>query len=444
MDRSIVYPGSLPFDSDMLSLQRNVMVAEGFLAQAMLGNGPVVNGLACGPTSPASMSVVIGPGMIASQQYVDPNPYGSLGTDTTDQVVKVGVNTSSWATPIFTAPSAGNSVNILIEAAFSETDTGLLVLPYYDASNPTVAYSGPNNTGAAQNTQRIQRVALTAKVGLPYVTSGGTPNTPAVDSGNVALYVVTISSSTTSITSGNIVVAPGAPFIGGGSLLPGRLIGIQKWIAQGTYTYTPTPGTNATIWEVRGGAASAGGAAVTSATQMAAGSGGGSGAFVRHRATSGFAGAAVVVGQGGAAPAAGANNGADGTASSVTATGFTLNAPGGGHGLGCAAQSASFIVSGGSPGAVGTGGNLLNATGDQGGPAIGIIAGADYYLISGDGGEAEEGGGGASVGTTTAGNAGTTPGAGGSGAASGGSGAGGTAQPGGAGPDGGVWVWEFT
>ena len=62
MDRNIVYPGSIPLDTDLLSLNRNTMIALGCLAQAVLGSDPFVDGLACIPSSPPSMTVTVGPG----------------------------------------------------------------------------------------------------------------------------------------------------------------------------------------------------------------------------------------------------------------------------------------------------------------------------------------------------------------------------------------------
>ena len=37
MDRTIVYPGSIPLDTDLLRLNRNTMVALGALMKAVLG-----------------------------------------------------------------------------------------------------------------------------------------------------------------------------------------------------------------------------------------------------------------------------------------------------------------------------------------------------------------------------------------------------------------------
>ena len=45
MDRNIVYPGSIPLDTDLLATNRNAMVALGALMRAVLGPAPVIDGL---------------------------------------------------------------------------------------------------------------------------------------------------------------------------------------------------------------------------------------------------------------------------------------------------------------------------------------------------------------------------------------------------------------
>ena len=212
MDRQIVYPAAIPLDTDILSIQRNTMVALGFLAQAAIGSSTVVDGLACTPTTVPSMSVNVGPGSIFTLSTVDATAFGSLAADNTDALVKVGVNLAATAFTMTAPGTTGQSINYLIEAAFVEADGTPVALPYYNASNPAVPYSGPSNSGATQNTQRLQRVGLQLKTGSPATT--GTQVTPAVDSGYVALYVITVAYAQTTITSGNIAIASGAPFIG--------------------------------------------------------------------------------------------------------------------------------------------------------------------------------------------------------------------------------------
>lgn len=203
MDRQIVYPGQIPLETDLLNTNRNTMIALGKLAAAIFGTGGIVNGLAVGPTSPASLSVSVGAGEIYQLANVDDTAYSSLPADTTDTVVKQGIQLQP-ATLSCPAPStSGFSINYLIEAKFQSSDTGSVVLPYYNASNPQQAFSGPNDTGAAQAVTRAGTVSLQAKAGIAATT--GTQTTPAVDAGYIALAVVTVANGQATITSGNIV-----------------------------------------------------------------------------------------------------------------------------------------------------------------------------------------------------------------------------------------------
>ena len=167
MDRIIVYPGGIPLDTDLLSTNRNTMVAIGYLAQVVLGRGMVADGLACTPTAPASLTVTVAPGSIAQLSVLDALSYGSLPADSTDSLVKLGINTGPTSFALTAPTTSGQSVNYLIQATLQESDTAPIVLPYYNAANPSQPYSGPNNAGTAQNTQRIQRVQLELKAGAP-------------------------------------------------------------------------------------------------------------------------------------------------------------------------------------------------------------------------------------------------------------------------------------
>lgn len=106
----------------------------------------------------------------------------------------------------------------------------------------------------------------------------------------------------------------------------GRLIGVQVFSTAGTFTYTPTPGTNSVIPKVQAGGAGSGGLPATIASGAAYAPSGGAGAYGEGRYTSGFAGATITVGAGGVAGAAGANPGGAGGSSSF---GGLLSAPGG-------------------------------------------------------------------------------------------------------------------
>ncbi|MCE9565858.1 MAG: hypothetical protein K8U57_27855 [Planctomycetes bacterium] len=229
MDRPIIYVGQIPQDTDLLLTNKSTMIALGYLMQAVLGTGTLVDGLACTPTGPATMNVQVGSGSIYSQTTVDATAYGSIAADTTNLLVKQGVvmSTQTFACP---APvTAGQSVVYLVEAQYQDADTGSTVLPYYNASNPAVAYSGPNNTGVSQATIRQGLCKIQVKTGTPATT--GTQVTPAPDAGFTGLFAVTVANGAATITSGNIVQLATAPFIGP------KLTGILSTIQTGSPVY---------------------------------------------------------------------------------------------------------------------------------------------------------------------------------------------------------------
>jgi hypothetical protein len=148
------------------------------------------------------MSVSVAGGSLYAQNYVDLYAYGSLGTNT-NALYKQAVNLTATALGPFTAPTtAGQSVNILIEAGLLESDGSPVLLPYMNAANPSVPYGGPANNGVAQPTRRTVSVPLQAKVGTPAAT--GSQTTPAVDTGWTPIAVVTIAHGQSSIVAGNI------------------------------------------------------------------------------------------------------------------------------------------------------------------------------------------------------------------------------------------------
>jgi hypothetical protein len=215
MDRPIVFVDEVPLDTDFLTACKSTMIGLGMALQAILGGSTVLDGLACTPTGPASLTVLIGQGSIYSTVNVDGSAYGSLGSDTAHQIVKQGIvlgTTTLPATGIIGVPSTtGQSVNYLVQVQYQDVDTGATVLPYYDAANPAVAFSGPANAGTPQNNLRQGKVVIQLKAGVAATT--GTQVTPTPDSGFTGIWVITVANGATTITSGNIALYPGAPFI---------------------------------------------------------------------------------------------------------------------------------------------------------------------------------------------------------------------------------------
>ena len=221
MDRIIEYPLEQIVVDDFLNQRVADMIALGKLISALLGTQTAVEGLACTPTSPASMNVLVAPGQIFFLEAVDTTTYGDLSPTANifghniaanaATIMKQGLILSETTFALSAPSTSGDSVNYLISAAYQDQDTQDVVLNYFNSSNPSQPFQGPNNSGTAQPTLRQGKCVLTLTAGTAAAT--GTQQTPAVPSGNVGLYVITVAYGQTSITSSNISVYPGAPFL---------------------------------------------------------------------------------------------------------------------------------------------------------------------------------------------------------------------------------------
>ncbi|WP_244135840.1 gp53-like domain-containing protein [Burkholderia vietnamiensis] len=214
MDRQIVYAGQIPLETDLLNTNRNAYTALGMLIQDMFGTSTVFSGLGCVPTSPAGMTVNVNPGRVYSLQQRDPAAYSSLGQDTTNQIMKQGVLLSATNFSCPAPATSGYSVNYLISASFLEQDTNAVVLPYYNSTNPSQAFSGPpvngQSSGTAQNTTRQDTIQLTLTAGVAATT--GSQQTPATPTGQIPLWVITVAYGQSSITASSISAVSGSPF----------------------------------------------------------------------------------------------------------------------------------------------------------------------------------------------------------------------------------------
>ena len=409
MDRQIVYPGSIPLDTDVLSAQRNTMVALGYLAQMVLGTSSVVDGLSCTPTQPASMSVTVGPGSITQFSVIDANAYGSLPALPANSLVKMGINIDSTSFTLTAPTVSGQVISYLIEASLLESDAGATVLPYYNAANPAQPFSGPGNDGGVQTTERLQTVALAVKPG-PAVAIGG-QSVPAVDAGWLGLFIIDVVYGQQTITAANISVLPSAPFL--------------NWklpqLTPGTHNLVVFQPTNQGNWAVPSGVGAVkvrlwgGGGAGGNGFGGAGGGGAGGGYSEGYYSVSPGQIVEVSVGIGGAG---------SGASGSSTSFGSLASAGGGVAGTNGAANTVGL---GGSPGGEGAGSGLV-IPGSSGSDALNIGG----YFLSGLGGGSHASVGAPHVGglgsTSNNGQSGVGPGSGASGGV--GSGVGGQGGPG--------------
>lgn len=508
MDRVIVYPGAIPLETDILNAQKNSMIGQAKTSGALFGTTTTVNGLACTPTSPASMQVSVAAGEIYSLQNVDGTAYSSLSADTTHSILKQGIMLDAVSLSCPAPTTSGYSTNFLIQAIYQDTDANPVVLPYYNASNPTQAYSGPNNAGTTQNTTRKGVCTVAVKAGISATT--GSQTTPAPDSGYVGLWVVTVANGQTSITSTSISQAVNAPIMPAGGLVNalqnsslivgvdtgaanacvvsyspaiaalkdgmvlwfkaaaantgattlnvnglgaqpvvggaqsalqggeivangkccvvwsasstsfvliectggtlqvapasqsnhamqfgqsvGRLLNIRIFASSGTYTYTPTVGTNSIIADGAGAGGAGGGAAAAGSGNQSTGGGGSAGAWGRKRITSGFAGATITIGAGGVG-----NAGATGGTGGTTSFGSLLTLPGGVGGSVGAISSVASIGGGISSSATPSGFDV-GGFGQLGSPGIALSA---TSALGGAGGNSAYGMGASPTGANT-------------------------------------------
>ena len=384
MDRKIVYPGQIPLETDLLGTNQSTMVALSKLAAAILGTGGVVSGLAVGPNTPAALNVVVSPGEIYSLQNLEATPYSSLPADTSHTCVKQGILLDAVTLPCPAPTTAGFSINYLIEAAYADADVNPTTLPYYNASNPSQAYSGPNNTGAAQATTRAGQVQLQVKAGVAAAT--GSQTTPAVDVGFIALAVVTVANGQTTIVAGNISANVT------GSVMPKS---VREQIYTGRKATFATSGSFVVPYGVTtiyvtataagGGGGGGCGSAASQVNWPATGGGGGSGQSVIAQAFNVTPGQVIPItiggkglgGSGGGAGAAGTN----GTAGGNTVIGSLLTLSGGGPGTGGTSPTGT-----GGAGNGGAGFPCKGSPGSQGGSSGQGGTGASSRLGGGGGG----------------------------------------------------------
>jgi hypothetical protein len=231
VDRITVYSGEVPRTVDFLQAEQNTMVAGAKLAASVLGTTGVVDGFACTPNSPAALNVLLGGGTVYQVTSLEATTWSSLAADTTDQVVKQGIQLAQQTIALTPPGTAGFSQVFLIEVQYQDSDSGSTVLPYFNAANPNSPFSGPGNTGTAQNTTRKGIAAVQVKAGVAATT--GTQVAPTADAGWIGLWLVTLANGQTTITAGNIVQVANAPFLGA-SYMP-KLPNVPSYIQSGAW-----------------------------------------------------------------------------------------------------------------------------------------------------------------------------------------------------------------
>lgn len=376
MDRKIVYPGSIPLDTDILAIQRNTLAALGALAKALFGSSPIVDGLDCSPAS-IGYAVQISAGSLSMAVPLDPTDFGSLPASNAP-TVKTGIIDSPISIELGVTPDQSSVLSWLIQATLVEVDDQPLTLQYWNASNPAVAWSGPSNSGAAQNTRRTTRLVVTAKASSPVPI--GTFAPPDPDPGFVGIFGVTTWVGKGGVSSDDIHSLATSPLLR--YHLPDLAPGFSRsaFFTSNTAWSVPAGVRRARVRVVGAGGGGGGG------TGNFGGGGGGAGGYSEAiLALSPGQSISIVVGTGGASSPATVTGGAGGASSFGD-----LVSAGGGQGGG----SANPDSRGGAGGSGVVGSLLLNGgAGSDGASVGGVPAGNGGASAFGGGGRGASGGG---------------------------------------------------
>lgn len=222
MDRLITYSGQIPLDTDILRVGRYVKIGVGNLAMQLYGANSAAWGFGV-TRSTSAMSLTIAPGFILSVAPVDAAAIGGNGGGLPADAGTTENQYYSTSNTVITIPAAGTVYTVYGHCY--EQDTDDIVLPFYNASNPSQTQAGPNNQGNPLPTVRSGVVDLIVAL-----------EEPSVDIGFVLpLFTVSVPTGSTNTNSAVISYAelfyPAIP-----QLERGRYLGTQKFTSSGTYT----------------------------------------------------------------------------------------------------------------------------------------------------------------------------------------------------------------
>lgn len=237
--------------------------------------------------------------------------------------------------------------------------------------------SGQSGTGAFAGTispvftTPSLNVASASSINKMLITAPATNSTLAIANGktltdsNTLTFTGTDGSSVNASTGGTVLYTT----TGFSS------INKQRFVAAGSFTYTPTAGMIYCIVECVGGGGGGGAVDVTNSTQVAGSGAGGGGQYTRSAFSAATIGVSqsVTVGIAGVGGTAGPNNGGNG---GDTSFGALQSAGGGKGGTGAAANGSSATNNGGAGGSGGTG--QFSLPGQSGGNSTSVFAASVY------------------------------------------------------------------
>ena len=212
MDRVQNYNLQTPLTADDLNKERDyTAIALGKIVSALLGQGTVVSDLAATAVASTTVPTVqLSDGQLYELATLDPTAFGSLPVGSfpsTANVMKQGLLLASRGdvnTFELTPPgTSGESIIYLLEAQYSDLDTDIQTITFYNVSDPT------NPTTATEPRIREGTINFVLKAGI----ASSSPAAPSADVGYVPLYNIEVAYGQTVLSQSDITVASGAPFL---------------------------------------------------------------------------------------------------------------------------------------------------------------------------------------------------------------------------------------
>jgi hypothetical protein len=217
--RSFIYPGEIPRTYDHLAQWKDNLIALSLAISAMTGtNTPLLSGFGTSAQVSPNLTINVAPGQIFQLNALDPTPYGSCGSDST-QVYQQGVMAAAQVITFVTSQlSAGQNQYALVQVSFTQYDTvrpndptgGLLA--YFNSNAPNQPLQGQSGNAAIQPTVREALATLSVVYGSPAAAGSAIP--PAASSNALPLCLVLLTFGEIAITSGQIQPASPAVYSG--------------------------------------------------------------------------------------------------------------------------------------------------------------------------------------------------------------------------------------
>jgi hypothetical protein len=206
------------FDNLSQSVDTMTGLADTILA-ALGSAATVVTPVAGTQTSPASLSINIGPFQIYELADTLAAPIGTFDAIDTE-ILQQGTNPGQQVNLNTDGLEAGQSVWWLISASYLQVpqvrpgDPTNGLRNFFNSANNAMPLSGPSGSGDDVATVVSGTAIITTTMGTPATTDSNEP--PAVPAGNVPLFLINLAFGQTTITNGEIMVAGPEAYTGAG------------------------------------------------------------------------------------------------------------------------------------------------------------------------------------------------------------------------------------